>query len=156
MCALLSISCVESIIIIIEKFRSHFTASAHLGSHHENQKLVYILQREMANFYREIVDGIVNEFSLNIVQKIKENNTFPVNIADPPRKRVISYPLHQAVFCKCFAKLLKTEKIGEFVYKLCTINRLETVLGCKTLVRFNKFNDMALICPFMVVENDID
>ena len=43
----------------------------------------------MANFYRNIVDGIVNEFSLNIVQKIKENNTFPVNIADPPRKRVI-------------------------------------------------------------------
>ena len=45
----------------------------------------------MAGFYEQIVQDTVNEFRSNLCQKIKENNTFPANLADPPKKTVLTY-----------------------------------------------------------------
>ena len=107
----------------------------------------------MSNFFQNIVEDNVREFKLNVLQKIKENNTFPANIGDPPRKRVLSYPAHRVVFLKAFGVNFAKEEHDSVTnsFRVGTIFKLELVFCSSSLVRVNHHNDIAIISPQLAV-----
>ena len=107
----------------------------------------------MSNFFQNIVEDTIKEFKFNVLQKIKENNTFPANIGDPPRKRVLSYPAHSIVFLKAFGINFEKEEHDSITnsFHVSTISKLELVFCCSSLVWVNHHYDIGIISPLLAV-----
>ena len=110
----------------------------------------------MASLLESIISDTVAEFKINVTQKLKENNTIPVNLGDPPQKRFLSYPIHRCIFAKAFGcTFTPAERVvgSSCFFSIPSLNRIEEIFGCRGLVRFNHFGDMAVISPVLKAVN---
>ena len=66
-----------------------------------------------------IVNSTVAEFRCDIIKSLKDRNTIPVNINDPTKKKVVSYPIHKLVFARAFAcQFNADEKVSPTYYEV--------------------------------------
>ena len=67
----------------------------------------------MASLHEEIVNESVKELEIQFSKLLCDKNTITVSSADPPKKKLTSYPVHRLVFAKAFGvKLTATERIS--------------------------------------------
>ena len=105
------------------------------------------------SLFESIINSTVAEFQCNITKLLKDKNTIPVNINDPPKKKAISYPIHKLVFGKAFAcKFNADEKVSPTHYEIKSLPRFVELFG----ITFNKYNDIAVSCPVMVATHDTE
>ena len=84
------------------------------------------------SFFENIVNDAVAEFKVNFLRAFKDKNTIKVSISDPPKKNVLSYPTHQAIFAKAFGTGFKMEEkvpVLNIRFKLKSANRITEIFG---------------------------
>ena len=90
------------------------------------------------SFFENVVNDAVAEFKVNFLRAFKDKNTIKVSISDPPKKKVLSYPTHQAIFAKGFGTGFKMEeKVPDLNirFKLESANRITEIFGTSPIMR---------------------
>ena len=116
------------------------------------------------SYLAEIVKNIEKEFKINFLKAFKAKNTHKVSTSDPVEKTVTSSSIHRAIFAKAFGMLMNMEErlssssastSEEFIcFNINSIKRTIDIFGLNPLICFNKFGDLALATPIMVVRKD--
>ena len=93
------------------------------------------------------------EFRFQINKKIKEKNSFVLDVANPRKRQYVSYPVHRLTFLKAFATEFnfRDEKssTGE-AYELVCAKRVCEIFSIPTVFTWNKTFDWALLLPQFV------
>ena len=111
------------------------------------------------SLFESIVNDAVAEFKVNFLKAFKERNTIKVSISDPLKKKVLSYPIDQAIFAKAFGtELGMVEKMPELNvrFKMPSAHRVVDIFGISPIMIFNKHGDIGLALPAMSVSRDIN
>ena len=111
------------------------------------------------SLFESIVNDAVAEFKVNFLKAFKERNTIKISISDPLKKKVLSYPIHQAIFAKAFGTEFRmNEKVRDLNvrFKLQSAHRVVDIFGTSPIVTFNKHGDIGLALPVMSVSRDIN
>ena len=86
------------------------------------------------SFYKNVVNSMVQDFIRNVCKSLKDKNTIPVNVGDPPNKTYTSYPVHKMVYIKAIiSKCKKGEISPDKSVKITYLNRYANVFGISPL-----------------------
>ena len=98
-------------------------------------------------FLSEIAESTVSEFRKNALAKIRDANTFKLNLGAHDKSCYTSYPIHKMVFGKAFGRNFRPYEGVYPSFEIKTLERFMEVFGSKTVVKFNHHGDLALASP---------